>query len=480
MKTQHHFTFAFSLVLSLLAGLVFIQSGAASGSKDLAAVTFNKDVAPIFFKSCAECHRPGEAAPFSVLSYKGTRPWAKSIREKVVNRTMPPWHADPHFGEWANDRRLTQKEIDTITAWVDSGAKEGDTKDLPAAPKFAEGWTIGKPDLVIPMPETFTLEASGPDEYQYFEVDPGFKKDVYVQMAEARPDNRRIVHHIIAFIQPPAANDGRPQPTKDEMEKLRAETERESTQYQEGFLVRTKADAPIHDHGCGLPNGGTGTDRSAKNDSFGNIVWLAAYAPGTPPISLPASAAIKVPAGSKLLFQIHYSKAAGSVQKDRSSVGLIFAKQPPEKELLVRAVSNTYFNIPAGAENHPVTACWMVPEDIHVISLAPHMHVRGKSQKIEAFYPNGRREVLLDVPNYDFGWQTSYQPKQLKALPKGTRILVTTTYDNSSKNKFNPDPTKAVRWGEPTYDEMMIGFISYTKDEQNLKSTRVINSISTK
>lgn len=475
MKTQSRFAFAFSLVLSLLAGLVFLQSGSAHGSKNAATVTFNKDIAPIFFKSCAECHRPGEAAPFSVLSYKETRPWAKSIREKVVNRTMPPWHADPHFGEWANDRRLTQKEIDTITAWVDSGAAEGVAKDLPPAPKFAEGWTIGKPDLVIPMPETFTLEASGPDEYQYFEVDPGFKQDVYVQMAEARPDNRRIVHHIIAFIQPPAANDGRPQPSKEEAEKLRVETERESTQYQDGFLVRTKADAPIHDDGCKLPNGGTGTDRSAKDDSFGNIVWLAAYAPGTPPISLTSSSlssstAIRIPAGSKILFQMHYSKAAGSVQKDRSSVGLIFAKQPPEKEMLVRAVSNTYFNIPAGAENHQVTACWTVPEDIHVTSLAPHMHVRGKSQRIEAFYPSGKREVLLNVPNYDFGWQTFYTPKGGMALPKGTRILVTSMFDNSAKNKFNPDPAKVVRWGEPTYDEMMIAFISYTKDGQNIQA----------
>ncbi|MDX2040876.1 MAG: cytochrome c [Acidobacteriota bacterium] len=470
MKNRQKFAYLFTFVLSLLAGLVFIQSGAASGVKESATVTFNRDVAPIFFKSCAECHRPGEAAPFSVMTYKETRPWAKSIREKVVNRTMPPWHADPHFGEWANDRRLTQKEIDTITAWVDGGAKEGEAKDLPAAPKFAEGWTIGKPDLVIPMPETFTLEASGPDEYQYFEVDPGFKRDVYVQMAEARPDNRRIVHHIIAFIKPPQ-DDAGAKPSKEEMEKAKAEFERESTQYQDGFLIRTKADAPIHDNGCQLPNGGAGTDRSAKTDGASNIVWLAAYAPGAPPISLPSGTAVKVPAGAKIIFQMHYSKVAGSVQKDRSSIGLIFAKQLPEKELLVRAVSNTYFSIPAGAENHKVTGCWVVPEDIHVQSFGPHMHMRGKSQRIEAFYPNGKHEILLDVPNYDFSWQTFYEPKQWKAIPKGTRILVTSTFDNSAKNKFNPDPAKVVRWGEPTYDEMMIGFISYTKDGQNIQAS---------
>jgi len=477
MKIHYKLVFVFTLALGLLAGLSFVPTGSAGSASGGRAITFNKDVAPILFKNCAECHRPGEATPFSVLTYKETRPWAKSIREKVLDRTMPPWHADPHVGEWANDRRLTQKEIDTITAWVDGGAKEGDIKDLPPAPKFVEGWAIGKPDLVIPMPEEFTLEASGPDEYQYFEVDPGFKQDVFVQMAEARPDNRRIVHHIIAFIKPPApADSGQAQPAKEEMEKLRAEAERESTQYQDGFLLRTKADAPIHDNGCQLPNGGTGTDRNAKDDRFGDIVWLAAFAPGTPPIALPSGTAIRVPAGSKIVFQMHYSKAAGSAQKDRSSVGLIFAKQQPEKELLVRAVSNTYFNIPAGAENHRVTACWAAPEDIHIMSLGPHMHVRGKSQRIEAFYPNGRREVLLDVPNYDFAWQTFYAPKREMALPKGTRILVTTVFDNSAKNKFNPDPTKPVRWGEPTYDEMMIGFISFTKDSQNLRNSTAVNN----
>ncbi len=476
MKFRYPLFVLLFCVFALLAGGRGNQSSAAKERELTATITFNKDIAPIFYKSCAECHRPGEAAPFSVLTYKETRPWAKSIREKVVNRTMPPWHADPHVGEWANDRRLSEKEIALITTWVDSGAKEGAAKDLPPAPTFTEGWTIGKPDVVVSLPEPFTLEANGPDEYQYFEVDPGFKQDVYVQRAEARPDNRRVVHHIIAFIKPPEAaakTDGQPPPTKEELKKQRAEFERESTQYQDGFLQRTKADAPVHNQGCQLPNGGTGIDRQGKQDGIGDINWLAAYAPGTPPIELPAGTAIRIPAGAKILFQMHYSKVAGSVQKDRSSVGLVFAKQQPEKEMLVRAVSNTYFQIPPGAQNHEVSACWTVPEDLHILSLAPHLHVRGKAQRVEAFYPNGRREVLLDVPNYDFAWQTFYIPKQRKAIPKGTRILVTSLFDNSAKNKFNPDPAKAVRWGEPTYDEMMIGFISYTKDGQNLKDAAV-------
>src|SRR5499426_2621226 len=192
----------FAAVFACVVGLApfMLKSGAGSSAGD---VTFNKDVAPIFFKNCAECHRPGEAAPFSVLSYKDLRPCAKSIREKIVTREMPPWSADPQVGEWANDRRLKQQEIDTITAWIDGGAKEGDARDLPAAPQFAEGWSIGKPDVVLEMGEEFTLAAGGPDEYQYFDVPTNFTEDKYVQMAEARPGNRRVVHHVIAFIVPP-------------------------------------------------------------------------------------------------------------------------------------------------------------------------------------------------------------------------------------------------------------------------------------
>ena len=198
-----------SLTLSTLAlfaafGLFDLPGSRASETKGTARrVTFNKEVAPIFFKHCAECHRPGESAPMSLLTYKEARPWAKSIREKVISREMPPWHADPHVGQFANDRRLSQAEVEAVAAWVEGGAKEGEAKDLPPAPQFAAGWSIGRPDVVLEMPEEFTLEASGPDEYQYFEIPTNFTEDKYVQMAEARPGNRKIVHHIIAFVQPP-------------------------------------------------------------------------------------------------------------------------------------------------------------------------------------------------------------------------------------------------------------------------------------
>ncbi len=470
-----------ALACLLAVALFTLPTSQATGRKTAPKnVTFTKEVAPIFNKACAECHRPGEAAPFSTLTYKDVRPWAKAIREKVINKTMPPWHADPHVGEWANDRRLSQAEIDTITAWVDGGAKEGNPKDLPLMPTFTDGWSIGKPDLVISMPEEFTLEASGPDEYQYFEVNPGFKEDVYVQQAEARPGNRKIVHHIIAFIIPPSKDGQRPQLSKEEIEKIRAQREKDSIYYKDGFLNRVKMDAPVFDNGCELPSGGSGSSRNARarggrsSEELG--MMLAGFAPGMNQTKLEPGQVQKIPAGSKILFQMHYSKVAGSVQKDRSSVGLVLAKQPPQKLVLTKPVSNNYFLIPPGADNHQATACWTVNDDIHILTLMPHMHVRGKAQKIEAFYPNGKSEVLLNVPNYDFSWQTVYYLKRPAAIPKGTKIVVTGWFDNSAKNKANPDPTKAVRWGDPTYDEMLIGWINYTVDNQNLKSTTAMNT----
>ncbi|MCI0665353.1 MAG: cytochrome c [Acidobacteria bacterium] len=464
----------FAAVFACVVGFAsFTQkSGAGSSVTD---VTFNKDVAPIFFKNCAECHRPGESAPFSALTFKDARPWAKSIREKVLSREMPPWHADPQTGEWSNDRRLSPKEIETIKAWVDQGAKEGDPKALPPAPKFLDGWTIGKPDLVLTMPEEFTLEASGPDEYQYFEIETKFTEDKYVQMSEARPGNRKIVHHIIAFIQPPP-KDGRPRPklTKEEIEKMRQQAEKESIRYREGFLIRTKLDAPIHDDGCSLPGGGAGERRDgrARDEDF---TLLAGYAPGMNQAIWEPGMVKKIPAGARIVLQMHYSKVAGSIQKDRSSVGLIFAKAPPQKELLTKGIANGYFLIPPGAERHRTTACWTVNEDIRIVTLMPHMHLRGIAMEYKAYYPDGRSEVLLNVPEYSFSWQTVYYAKKPIPIPKGTKIVVTGYFDNSTKNKFNPDPTKSVRWGEPTYDEMLIGWIDYTVDNKSLKPATALN-----
>ncbi len=450
------------IVLIALIGLgaavmLALPASQATGTKAPAkTVTFTKDVAPIFFKSCAECHRPGESAPFSVMSFKDVRPWAKSIREKVVNREMPPWHADPHVGEWANDRRLKQQEIDAITAWIDGGANEGVSKDLPAAPQFSEGWSIGKPDVVIEMPEEFTLEASGPDEYQYFDAPTNFTEDKYVQMAEARPGNRRVVHHVVAFVVPPGSPNMAKIP-KEQRDKALEMALKNSPFYRDGYLIRLKPDQPVYNDANEFPpnlrgDGGIGD-------------FLTGYAPGSIPSVWNPGVAKKIPAGATIRFQVHYSKVAGSEQKDRSKIGFIFAKQPPEKTLKSRAASNIYFQIPPGAERHKVTAFWTPSIDVTIHSLSPHMHYRGAAMEYKVVYPDGRTEMLLNVPKYSFIWQMTYNPKKLLHVPAGSRIEVTGYFDNSGRNKLNPDPSKAVRHGEPTYDEMMMGFMDYVAEK---------------
>ncbi len=441
------------LAVACIAGALLLLP-ASNAKTNPKAVTFTKDVAPIFYKSCAECHRAGETAPFSVLSYKDVRPWAKSIKEKVVSREMPPWHADPHVGEFKNNPSLTKAEVDTITAWVDGGAIEGNTKDLPPAPKFVEGWRIGKPDVVLSMREEFTLAASGPDEYQYFAIPTNFTEDKYVQMSEARPGNRKIVHHILAFVVPPGGKDFSTL-SQVELQKMFSDDGPNSVFYREGFLQRVKMDAKVNDDGC---NGKFG------EDDAGDV--LAGYAPGMPPEIFEPGVAKKIPAGATLIFQLHYSKVAGSEQKDRSSVGLIFAKQPPKRRMIKRGIENIFFKIPAGAEAHKATACWQPKEDITIYSMMPHMHYRGAAMEYKATYPDGKTETLLNVPNYDFGWQTNYALKQPKFIPKGTKIQVTAAFNNSAKNKYNPDPTKDVRWGDPTYDEMLIGYMDFIPERK--------------
>lgn len=438
------------------AVLVSLPATQATGKKPTAkTVTFTKDVAPIFNAKCAECHRPGEAAPFSSLTYKDTRPWAKSIKEKVVNREMPPWHADPHFGQFANDRRLTDAEIKTIVAWVDGGAIEGNAKDLPPAPKFTEGWSIPKPDVVLVMDEDYTLAASGPDEYQYFEIPTNFTEDKYIQMAEARPGNRQIVHHIIAMIVPPGAA-SLTKVKKEAKDKAIEMSLMNTPWYRDGLLIRSKPTTPVYDNGADIPQNLRGFN---EVDDF-----LAAYAPGRNPDAWEPGTAKKVPAGATIRLQVHYSKVAGSVQKDRSMVGLIFAKEKPQKVLATKSVANMFFKIPPGAARHKVTAEWTLWRDTMVYNFSPHMHYRGAAMEYKVAYPDGKIETLLNVPNYSFAWQTTYVLKTPKLLPKGSKILVTGYFDNSAKNKFNPDPSKEVRYGEPTYDEMMIGFLDFAPE----------------
>jgi hypothetical protein len=395
----------------------------------------------------------------SLMTYKDARPWAKSIREAILDRKMPPWHADPRHGQFSNDRRLSKQEIDTIVAWVDGGALKGDDKDL-APVEFHEGWRIGKPDVILTMPQEFTLQAEGPDEYQYFVVPTNFTEDRWVQSAEALPGNRRVVHHIIAFIQPPRPKSGQ---APDVPRNARPER-KEAIFYKDDTLIRVKGSAPVHDNGCETPEGGQGIFMDGTGQDMMPAL-LCGQAPGRDADAWPEGMAKKVPAGADLLLQVHYSKN-GSVEKDRSSIGLIFAKKPPRQEIFTRPIQNHYFLIPPGAENHEVSACRALTEDVQVISLMPHMHVRGKDMQINAVLPTGESQILLSVPNYSFSWQTTYYYKKPVPLPRGTRIVVTAHFDNSKKNIINPDSTKKVRWGDPTYDEMMIGWVDYVKDGQ--------------
>lgn len=400
----------FSLIVSaaLAVSLLMLPSISANESETKSApkeVTFNKDIAPIFFKSCAECHRQGEIAPFSVMSYKDVRPWAKSIKEQVVGKVMPPWHADPHFGEWVNDRRLSQADIDKIVAWVDGGSKEGEAKDLPPAPKFEAGWNIGKPDETFSIPEQ-KIPAEGVVPYLYVKVPTNFTEDRWVTAAELRSTGREAMHHVIVFVQDPKS------PTR--------------------------------------------TD--------GNL--LAGFAPGEQPAKFPEGYAKKVPAGATLYFQLHYTPT-GKATTDVTTIGLKYAKETPKHQVLTRPVLNTGFVIPAGANNHEVKSFYTFSEDTHITSFMPHMHLRGKDFEVKAHFPDGTSKILLSVPKYDFNWQTYYVPKEPVTIPKGTKIECTAHYDNSTANKFNPDPTKDVRWGDQTWEEMMIGWLSYYNDSSS-------------
>jgi hypothetical protein len=453
-----------SLALAFFVAVCFIvlPIGSANDSgKGANAVTFNRHVAPIIYKHCAECHRPGELAPMSLLTFKDARPWARSIREKVVTRQMPPWHADANYGHFSNDTRLSQQEVDTITAWVDSGAKEGNAKDLPRLPEFTTGWKIGKPDIVLTMPEEYTVEATGPDEYINFAIPTNFKEDTWVQAAEINPGNKRVVHHVIGFVQSPQMQ------AMAKSSQLRPNPQ--SIFYKDGTLIRAKMEAPVYDDGCGAPNGGFA--RGSGQEGLG--LPLCFYTPGKDVDVWPEGTAKLIPAGSNIVIQMHYSKATGKAEKDRTSVGLIVAKKPPEKMMMSFGVINHYFKIPPGADNHEVKGCYTFSRDTELLTYLPHMHVRGKDMKYEVIYPDGRRDTLLYVPRYDFNWQTMYRLEKPVALPKGTRMIVTAHFDNSEKNKYNPDPTKEVRFGDPTYDEMMIGYFDFVSPAPKRPATTV-------
>jgi peroxiredoxin/mono/diheme cytochrome c family protein len=385
--------------------------GRVTKAQEAGAVTYTKQVARILQKHCQECHRPGQIGPMSLTGYEDAVAWGEMIREVISESRMPPWYADPRHGKWRNDRRLPKEDRDTLLAWLDLGTPRGVLEDLPPSRKFPEGWGIGKPDVIIPMPVEFDVPAETPKggiPYKHYSVQTNFDEDKWIQSAEARPGAPEVVHHILVFIIPPGLK-----------------------------FIPGSAETPVL---CGM-------------------------APGEQPLILPPGMAKHLPKGSRLIFQVHYTPN-GKAFKDRSTIGLVFAKEPPAQRVITQPVFNLFFSIPPGADNHQVESSYTFKEDGYIIGYMPHMHLRGKDFLFEATYPDKRRETLLYVPCFNFNWQGIYRPVELQTMPKGTRIRCVAHFDNSKNNLNNPDPTVAVRWGDQTWQEMMVGWIDFAFDNK--------------
>ena len=385
-----------------------------------ASPVFFGDVLGILQNRCQQCHRPGEIAPMSFLTYADTRPWAKAIRDSVLTRKMPPWFADPHFGHFANDRSLSQREIDTLVNWVDSGAPEGNPKDGPPPREWPPGWNIASPDAVFEMPQAFPIPPSGAIEYQYIILPTHLTADKWVEQVEVRPSDRAAVHHAVIYIREP----GSP------------------------WLA-------------GKPTGAPFVLAIANSLTTSDILMV--YTPGNSFDRWKPGMAKKIKAGSDLILQMHYT-THGQRSTDRTRIGVVFAKEPPRQAVLTLQMGNDKFVIPPGDANHRVTVSGTLPNDALLISLFPHMHLRGKAFEYQIAGPNGRVETLLKVDNYNFNWQLNYRLSEPHPLRAGTRLTCAGYFDNSANNPRNPDPSAEVRFGEQSWEEMMIGFFDVAVD----------------
>ena len=465
--------------LIFLAIALFIGAAVVAHRNEAAAVTFTpptftKDVAPIIFTKCANCHRPGEVAPMPFTSYAEVRPWSKAIREAIVVGTMPPWYADPHTStvKFGNDRRLSDAEIKTITAWVEAGAPQGNDKDLPKLPDYAPGWTFGEPDLVIEMPLDYEVPAEGELPMQNFYVPVPFKEERWIEKVELRPGNSAVVHHSIANVVALPPN----------------------TKIVNGRAVSggvAEAGQSARETG-GLSEGGA-REVAQTQDSFtrSGAFKLVGQAPGKGFERHPAGTAKRIPPGMYFQFNMHY-QPSGRPEKDRSKLGLWFAKAPVKYEVLTKGVTDNVFiegkelaetrvingkevktrgrlpNIPPRADNWEISAETPIKEAITLYAFAPHMHLRGKDIKYTLIWPDGRKQVLLDVPKFDFNWQLHYELAEPLKIPAGSRMHAVAHYDNSIKNRYNPAPDKEVYWSEQSWDEMFIPWFEYTVDSKLL------------
>lgn len=388
--------------------------GTAAAGAEAGAPTFSADVAPILYENCVACHRPNHLAPMSLITYDDVRPWARAVKSKVVSREMPPWGADSSVRAYENDASLSEDEIGVIAAWVDAGAPRGNDADLPQVPEFAEGWSIGEPDLVFTMLEPFRVPADGTVPYSYVTVPTNLADDTWISAHEFRPGDRRVIHHVISQV---LEDDGVPATAEVRLQRDRS---------------RTRA-------------------RGAR---------VGGYVPNRLGTVYEDGVAVKLPAGADIEAQMHYT-TIGEPVLDRSSWGVVVAPAPPggdRRRAGGGAVSNGSFRIEPGNPAYEVRATQEFDEPAYLTNMMPHMHVRGKSAKYIVRYPDGTEEVALWVPSYDFNWQLRYQLEEPILMPAGSVLEAVFTYDNSANNRHNPDPSAEVGWGDQTWEEMMLGY----------------------
>lgn len=403
----------------------------AGADDDANGPTFSKEISRILQKNCQECHRPDQMAPMSLLTYQEARPWAKSIKKAVTERTMPPWHADAEPGKFSNDISLGKDDIAAVARWVDSGAPEGNAADLPPAKTWDDtAWKAGKPDLTLIPENSIKVVPTKPNEDIFYCIvlPTGLKEDTWLQGIELRAGEPRVVHHMLGFI--------------DNI----------------GNSARLDAKTPEPGYPCNMSGVGVSYDALA-----------AGHAPGTPPTIFKEGSGKLVKANASIVLQMHYYNKTEMTLEDRSSVGLFLAKAPVKKLVRITPVSQFNLNIKAGDPNAESVATWKPGRDIDIGGIMPHMHFIGKDMKISAIYEDGKEELLLDVPRYDFNWQTAYEFAQPKHIPHGTTIKVVGHHDNTAENPRNPiSPPVDVRFGESTGSEMMIGWIGYTYTDEDL------------
>lgn len=417
------------------AVITFFIGGLRGASVPSAPVTFNRDVLPILQRNCQSCHRPGEVAPMSFLSYESTRPWAKAIKVAVLTKKMPPWPADPRYGRFLHDRTLKPEDISLLTAWVDAGAPEGDVKDKPPEKRWPDGWTI-PPDAVVSLPEPISIPAKGTVELTEIRVPTGFTKDTWINSIEIQPGNRSVVHHVVLCIVPHS----------------------DDADYGVPHAPKQKRDAQ-----------GIAVKKIQSEDRLRSPAGVeAVYVPGAPLADYRLHHAAKlIPAGSDLLIQLHYTPN-GVATTDQTRIGFTFAKEAPARRFITvnptALRDRAHFRIPAGDPDWETRTELIFNEDAEIVWFMPHMHLRGKDMTYRLVYPNGQSQTLLSV-NFSFEWQMSYDVVEPIVVPKGAKLQVVAHFDNSANNRFNPNPNADVWWGDQTWEEMMVAWFGVVVDK---------------